>query len=171
MKLVRSTPPIAQSLLLQSGSLPQLQTSVAAAESTFGLLLRIALGERQAGGQAGGHPQPQTHTQNLPQGNTGQVSTPTQARQGGPAEPRLQKLDSSIKRPYGVAASGSKSHVSPLTNNKRNPPVLEAGIDNLRFFFFLLTFRASRDIHSLHHLLLSFYFLFGQAEIEQIMYV
>lgn len=64
-----------------------------------------------------------------------------------------------------------RESVSPLDNNKRNPPLLEVGVDTLRFFFFLLTFGASRDVHPLHHLLLRFYLLFSQAEIEQIMYV
>lgn len=110
--------------------------------------------DRSGEKQAGRHPQPQTHTQNLPQGNAGQVGTPTQAQQGRRrTEPCLQKLGSSIKRPYSVAASRSErvSHLS--TTTKEIPPLLEVGVDTLRFFFFLLTFGASRDVHPLHHLL------------------
>lgn len=91
--------------------------------------------------QAGRHPQPQTHTQNLPQGNAGQVSTPTQAtqaRQGRTTEPCLQKLGSSIKSPYSVTTPGRQLREPRLTSlqNKRNTPLLEIGVDNLRFFFF-----------------------------------
>lgn len=72
-------------------------------------------GERQAGRQ------PQTHTQNLPQGNAGQVSTPTQAQQGR-TEPCLQKLGSSIKRPYSVTAGRHREPcLTSLQQQKKSP--------------------------------------------------
>lgn len=130
MKLVHPTHRLPRGLLLQSGSLPQLQTSVASAESTF-RLLKTRSGEKQAGR----HPRPQTHTQNLPQGNAGQVGTPTQAQQGRRrTEPCLQKLGSSIKKTLQCRGQPLSERVSPLSNNKRNPPLLEVGVDNLRFF-------------------------------------